>query len=220
MEHYDLRKASSVSFSLMRVFLFLVAALGACTAPRLAVPVSSTCRVIQVKLPAHYAAADTTAAHAAVQDFARHVGTPYALLYLSTTGGRPDRERCLRVVQRGPTRFTVYAYRRSGQVDSSTFASPVLAKRLAAPAGHFTTLCPDFVSEVRYEMLWVKQGPATEFSLVGELADLPVPTPPGSALEPLARGLEQEGMRFLQPADSTVLQPALDLLREVQRLRM
>lgn len=203
----------------MRAFLFLLTALGACTASHISAPASSTCRIIQVKSPAEYAAADTTAAYAAVHDFARHVGAPYALLYLSTTGGHPDKARCLRVVQRGPNRFTAYAYRRSGQVDSSTFASTSLAKLLAAPAGHFTTLCPDFTSEVHYEMLWVKQGPTTGFSLVGELADLRKPMPPGTALEPLAQGLEKEGMRFLQPADSALLQPALDLLQEVQRLK-
>jgi hypothetical protein len=45
--------------------------------------------------------------------------------------------------------------------------------------------------------------------------------PPGPALEPLAQAMAQEGkgMRFLQPADSTLLQPALDLLQEVRRLK-
>jgi len=205
----------------MRAFLFLLAALGACAAPRMSAPASSTCRVLQVKGPATYAAADTTAAYAAVQDFARHVGAPYTLLYLSTTGGHPDKARCLRLVQRGPDRFTAFAYRQSGKVDSSTFASRSLAQRLAAPVGHFTTLCPDFTAEVHYEMLWVKQGSTTGFSLVGELVDLQGPTSPGPTLEPLAQRMEQEGtgMRFLQPADSAVLQPALDLLREVRHLR-
>ena len=205
----------------MRAFFFLLTVLGACTAPRIAVPTSSTCRVLQLKGPATYAAADTTAAYAAVQDFARHVGAPYTLLYLRTTGGHPDKARCLRLVQRGPDQFTAYVYQRSGKVDSSTFANRSLAKRLAAPAGHFTTLCPDFTSDVRYEMLWVKQGPTTGFSLVGELADLQGPTPPGPTLEPLAQRMEQEGtgMRFLQPADSALLQPALDLLQQVRHLR-
>jgi hypothetical protein len=205
----------------MRAFLFILAALGACTAPRISALTSSTCRVLQVKGPATYATADTTAAYAAVQDFARHVGAPYTLLYLSTTGGHPDKDRSLRLVQRGPDRFTAYAYRRSGKVDSSTFASLSLAQRLAAPVGHFTTLCPDFTSEVHYEMLWVKQGSTTGFSLVGELVDLQGLTSPGPTLEPLAQRMEQEGtgMRFLQPADSTVLRPALNLLREVRHLK-
>ncbi|MBT9394939.1 hypothetical protein KLP40_17370 [Hymenobacter sp. NST-14] len=55
--------------------------------------------MLQVQGPITYAAADTTAAYAAVQDFARHVGAPYMLLYLSTTGGHPNNARCLRVVQ-------------------------------------------------------------------------------------------------------------------------
>jgi hypothetical protein len=177
--------------------------------------------VLQVKGPAIYSAADTTVAYAAVQDFTRYVGAPYTLLYLSTTGGRPDKARCLRLVQQGPDRFTAYSYRRLGKVDSSTFASRSLAQRVAAPVGHFTTLCPDFTSKVHYEMLWVKQGSTTGFSLVGELVDLQGPTSPGPTLEPLAQRMEQEdtGMRFLQPADSAVLQPALDLLREVRHLR-
>lgn len=205
----------------MRAYLSLLAALGACTAPRISAPASSTCRVLQVQEPATYAAADTTAAYTAVQDFARHVGAPYTLLYLSTTGGHPDNARCLRVVQRGADRFTAYAYRRSGKVDSSTFASRSLAQRLAAPVGHFTTLCPDFTSEVHYEKLWVKQGPTTGFSLVGELLNLQGPLSPDPTLEPLAQRMEQEGtgMRFLQPADSAVLQPALDLLQEVRHLK-
>ena len=118
-------------------------------------------------------------------------GRPYALLYLSTTGGRPDEARCLRLVQRGPGWFTASPPTpiwRSGKMDSSTFASLSLAKKLAAPAGHFTTLCPGFTSEVYYEMLWVKQGLTTGFSLIGELADLQRPLPPGQALEPLAWG--------------------------------
>lgn len=205
----------------MRAFLFLLAALGACTVARISAPASSTCRVLQVKGQAIYTAADTTVAYAAVQDFTRHVGAPYTLLYLSTTGGRPDKARCLRLVQRGPDKFTTYSYRRLGKVDSSTFASHSLAQQLAAPVGHFTTLCLDFTSEVQYEMLWVKQGSTTGFSLVGELADLQGPTSPGPTLEPLAQQMAQEdtGMRFLQPADSAVLQPALDLLREVRHLR-
>jgi hypothetical protein len=106
-------------------------------------------------------------------------------------------------------------------VDSSTFASHSLAQQLATPVGHFTTLCLDFTSEVRYEMLWVKQGSTTGFSLVGELADLQGPLSPGPTLESLAQQMAQEdtGMRFLQPTDSAVLQPALDLLREVRHLR-
>ena len=205
----------------MRAFLFLLAALGACTVARLSTPSSSTCRVLQVKGPAIYTAADTTAAYAAVQDFTRHVGAPYTLLYLSTTGGRPDKARCLRLVQRGPDRFTAYSYRRSGKVDSSTFASHSLAQQVAAPVGHFTTLCLDFTSEVQYELLWVKQGATTGFSLVGELVDLQGPTSLGPTLAPLAQQMAQEdtGMRFLQPADSAMLQPALDLLREVRHLR-
>lgn len=203
----------------MRPFFFILGALGACTAQRVSVPAASTCHVMRLKLPAKYDAADTTAAYAAVQDFAHDVGNPYALLYMVTVSGHPDLSRCLRVVQRGPSQFTAYAYRRPGQVDSTTFSSPALAKRLAAPAGHFTTMCPDYSSVVRSEMLWVKQGPTTALSLVGEFADMNVPKPPGPALEPLARGLEQEGTPFLQPADSAVLQPALDLLHEVKRLK-
>jgi hypothetical protein len=214
-------KTSRISYNFMRAFLFLLAALGACAAPRISAPASSTCRVLQVKGPAIYAAADTTVAYTAVQDFTRHVGDPYTLLYLSTTGGHPDKDRCLRLVQRGPDRFTTYSYRRSGKVDSSTFASRSLAQQVAAPVGHFTTLCLGFTSEVRYEMLWVKQGSTTGFSLVGELVDLQGPLSPGPTLEPLAQQMAQEntGMRFLQPADSAVLQPALDLLWEVRHLR-
>lgn len=210
-----------VSSGLMRAFWFLLTALGACTASRVSAPASSTCRVLQVTSPVEYAATDTTAANVAVHDFARYGGAGYTLLYLSFRGGSPDQTRCLRVVQCGPHRFTAYAYRRSGRVDSSTFISPSLATRLAAPAGHFTTLCPDFTSEARYELLWVKQGPTTGFSLAGEWGDLRGPIPPGPALEPLARAMELEGngMRFLQPADSTRLQPALALLQEVQRLK-
>lgn len=106
--------------------------------------------VLQVTGPATYAAADTTAAYAAVQAFTRHVGPPHALLYLSTTGGRPDKDRCLRVVQ-----------------------------------------------------------------------DLQQPTPSGPTLEALAQGMKQEGtgLRFLQPADSALLQPALDLLHQVRQLK-
>jgi hypothetical protein len=163
----------------MRAFLFLLAAFGACTAPRISVPASSTCRVLQVQGPATYAAADTTAAYAAVQDFARYVGAPYSLLYLSTKGGHPYQARCLRVVQRGEYQFTAYVYQRSGKVDSSRFASLSLAQRLAAPVGQFTTRCPDFTSGAPYEMLCVKQGSTTGFSLVGELLNLPRPTFPG-----------------------------------------
>ncbi|WP_208175214.1 hypothetical protein [Hymenobacter negativus] len=193
--------------------MFLLTALGACTASRIATPASSTCRVLQVEGPATYAAVDTTAAYAAMRDFARYGGARYTLLYLSTTGGHPDKNRCMRLVQRGPDRFIAYTYHRLGKVDSSMFASPWLA----VPAGHFTTLCPNFTSEVHYEMLWVKQDSTTGFSLVGELVDLQGPTLPDITLEPMTRRMEQEekGMRFLQPVDSAVLRPRLDLLQEV-----
>ncbi|MCB2380465.1 hypothetical protein LGH70_22925 [Hymenobacter sp. BT635] len=204
----------------MRPFFLVLGALGACTTSRVSAPAALTYYVMRSKLPAEYAAADTTVAYAAVQDFARHIGNPYALLYMVTVSGHPDRSRCLRVVQRGPGQFTAYVYQRPGQVDSTTFSSSALEKMLTTPAGYFSTMCLDYSSVVRYEMLWVKQGPTTMLSLVGEFTDLPVPKPPSIALAPVARGLEQQGTPFVQPADSAVLKPALDLLQEVKRLKL
>jgi hypothetical protein len=203
----------------MRPFLLLLGALGACTVQRISAPTASTCHVRRMKWPAVYEAADTTAAYVAVQDFAQNEGNPYSLLYVATVSGHPDRSRCLRVVQRGPDLFTAYVYRGPRQVDSTTFSSLALAQWLATPAGHFTTMCLDYSSVVQYDMLWVKQGPTTALSLVGEFTNLNVPKPLSPALEPLARGLEQGGTPFLQPADSTVIQPAVVLLQEVKRLK-
>ncbi|TGE20917.1 hypothetical protein [Hymenobacter metallicola] len=203
----------------MRPSLFLLAALGACTTQRVSVPAASTCHVMREKKPVEYAAADTTAAYAAVQDFTQHVGAPHALLYMVTVSGRPNQSRCLRIVQRGPDRFTAYTYRRPGQVDSTHFSSSALAKLLPIPSGHFTTLCLDYRSAVRQEMLWVKQGSVTTCSLAGEFADVQVPNPPGPSLQPLAGARTREGVPFLLPADSVVLQPALNLLHEVKALK-
>jgi hypothetical protein len=175
---------------------------------------------MRLKSPIGFAAADTTAAHAAIQDFARQAGRPYSLLYVRFAGGRPDLNRCLRVVQRGPNQFTAYSYLRPGQVDSTRFSSPALASRLQKPVGHFTTTCLDFSSEARYDLLWVRQGHTTVFSLGGEDAmGLGVPSAPRPNLQPLAQALEREGTPFLQPADSVVLQPGVALLQEVARLR-
>jgi hypothetical protein len=151
--------------------------------------------------PLVFQSADTTATHIAFQDFNRETGTPDALLYIAFTSGRPDRDQCVRVRQRGPHRFKAYSYR-AGRVDSLTFDDNTLPGLLASvPAAHFSPVCPYWSTVTQTNLLWVKHGSLTSFSMDVDLS----------------------AWQQLYPVDQALLQPGINiltLLKQTKGLRL
>lgn len=103
-------------------------------------------------------------AQQAVRDFDNRTGFPYSALYVEKSGGRPDRDKCIRLWQRPDGRFTFYKYTQE-HVDSMQVQDPHLAVALAhAGQGHFASLCDSYASEAVSGVLLIKQGRAVAFS--------------------------------------------------------
>jgi hypothetical protein len=100
----------------------------------------------------------------AVHDFARQRGAPYSVLYLRIRTEQPDGVKCLRVVQRGPTQFTYYAYHPQ-RVDSVSVTDSTWHTTLSHFAtGHFLAL-GNGSSEPGADELWLKHDTTTQFSV-------------------------------------------------------
>ncbi len=128
-----------------------------------ALPPSGGCELYVATAPVTLSDSDT---QRAVHDFENRTGFPYSALYVERSGGRPDRDKCLRVCQRPDGRFTFYSYAKE-HVDSSVVRAPQLAVALAhVGQGHFASLCTNEATEAVSGALLVKQGRTVAFSIL------------------------------------------------------
>jgi hypothetical protein len=149
------------------------------------------CSLLSVPYPVEPAFEDTK--HA-LHEFNTQPGNPYALLYIEKTSGHPDRDRCVRILQRTEKNFTVYTYT-SGKRDSVQFSSLEGQELLTkVQPGHFTTSCQGFVSLSTICVLQLKQGQAIPFSC----------------------SIDSQRWSNLSEADIARLQPAFTFLRLLQ----
>jgi hypothetical protein len=125
-------------------------------------PVDSSCELYVSAGPVTPSFIDT---QQAVRDFDNRTGFPYSALYIEKSGGRPDRDKCIRLWQRPDGRFTFYTYTQK-HTDSALVRAPHLAAALAhAGQGHFVSLCRKYATEPVSGVLLIKQERTVAFSL-------------------------------------------------------